>query len=158
MELHLAPRLGNSEINKRWLSRVCHYWLAAHRVTNPIFADNSIFFFFFFLMSGRWARIMNWSWAHHTGQEPCAMSCTDLGYTRLHRTPRVAQNSPSPGLGSIYQGTEGDLETGMLHRCLAKMLILSPTAQSRRKKLQIPKSLCERCYCSGNSTAFISTH
>lgn len=49
-----------------------------------------------------------------TRQELCAMSCTYLGYTRLHRTPRVAQNCPSLGLGSIHQGTEEDVETGML--------------------------------------------
>lgn len=55
------------------------------------------------------------------------MSCTYLGYTRLHRAPRVAQNCPSQGLGSTfkYQGTEGGFgdRDAVLHRCLAKMVI-----------------------------------
>lgn len=36
------PGLCNSEINNQCVSRVCNYWLAAHRVLNTIFVENSI--------------------------------------------------------------------------------------------------------------------
>lgn len=36
------PGLCNSEINNQCISLVCNYWLAVHRVLNPVFVENSI--------------------------------------------------------------------------------------------------------------------